>query len=79
MIEYATSFCEKNPLEAALYLRLLWSNKTGADDGMRKRQIIETISNFIITHDQVVLFFDKTRDSQRNVLKGVFFCSNQYI
>jgi len=66
VIEYATSFCEKNPLEAALYLRLLWSNKNGSDDGLRKRQIIETISNFIITHDQVVLFFDKTRDSQRN-------------
>jgi len=61
VIKYATSFCEKNPLEAALYLRLLYS-----EDNTRKKQITETISNFIINNDQISFFFDKKRDSQRN-------------
>ena len=66
VIKYATSFCEKNPLEAALYLRLLYSEKSNVEDSTRKKQIIETISNFIINNDQISFFFDKKRDSQRN-------------
>lgn len=68
IIEYATSFCEKNPLESALYLRLLWPNKEASGENMKKKElIIETITNFIITNDQVTVFFDKTREAQRNV------------
>jgi len=55
-------------LESALYLRLLWPNKETSGENMKKKElIIETITNFIITNDQVTLFFDKTREAQRNV------------
>ena len=37
----------------------------------KKELIIETITNFIITNDQVTVFFDKTREAQRNVLRFI--------
>ena len=54
---YAMSLSASNPLEAVLYLKLLKPEKVLSD----------TVSSFIISNEQVWFFFDKHRDSLRNV------------
>ena len=51
------SISASNPLEAVLYLKLL----------KHQKDLVDTVSSFIISNEQVWFFFDSHRDSLRNV------------